>query len=63
MDKQPTYSEAIAEIESIVESFGSGQMDVDTLAAKVKRATELIALCKKRLTKAEGEVAEILKQE
>ena len=35
-------------------------MDVDTLAAEVKRATELIASCKERLRKAEEEVNKIL---
>ena len=43
--------------------FASGQMDVDSLAANVKRATELIAVCKKRLSKAEKDVAKILKTE
>ena len=36
------------------------QMDVDSLAAEVKRATELIAGCKSRLRKAEEEVSKIL---
>ena len=33
---------------------------MDTLAAEVKRATELIASCKERLRKAEEEVNKIL---
>lgn len=61
--KQPSYGEAIAEVEAIVGKLSSGETDVDTLAAQVKRATELIALCKKRLAKAETDVAEILKTE
>ena len=39
---------------------GSEEMDVDSLAAEVKRATELIASCKARLHKAEEEVSKIL---
>jgi exodeoxyribonuclease VII small subunit len=61
MEKQPkSYSEAIAEVETILARFGDGTLDVDTLAAQVKRATELIAWCKQRLTKAEKDVAEAL---
>ena len=40
------YAEAIAEIEKILARFRSEEMDVDSLAAEVKRATELIASCK-----------------
>ena len=43
------YSDAIREIEQILEKFRSEQLDVDTLATEVKRATELIAACKSRL--------------
>jgi len=41
--KEPAYAEAIAEIEKILARFRSEEMDVDSLAAEVKRATELIA--------------------
>ncbi len=64
MEKQPkSYSEAIAEVEKILARFGDGSLDVDTLAAEVKRATELIAWCKLRLEKAEKEVGEVLSEE
>ena len=56
--KEPAYAEAIAEIEKILARFRSE--DVDSLAAEVKRATELIASCKARLHKAEEEVSKIL---
>ena len=57
--KQITYTEALGEIEQILERFRSDQMDVDTLAQEVKRATELITLCKERLTKVEKEVQQL----
>jgi exodeoxyribonuclease VII small subunit len=50
----------MAEVEQILARFNTQQMDVDTLAAEVKRATELIAQCKERLLRAEREVAEVL---
>ena len=54
------YTEAIAEIEKILARLRNEEMDVDSLAAEVKRATELIAGCKSRLRKAEEEVSKIL---
>lgn len=57
------YSEAIAEIETILEKFNSEEFDVDVLAEYVKRATELIKLCKEKLRKAEEDVSAILKEE
>lgn len=47
--EEPSYTEALAEIERILGRFRNEEMDVDTLAAEVKRATELIALCKARV--------------
>ena len=58
--KEPAYAEAIAEIEKILASDVYKRQDVDSLAAEVKRATELIASCKARLHKAEEEVSKIL---
>ena len=57
------YTEAIEEVERILAKMDSRQMDVDALAAEVKRAAELIAQCKKRLYKAEKDVAEVLADE
>lgn len=58
--QEVSYAEAMAEVEQILARFNTQQMDVDTLAAEVKRATELIAQCKERLVRAEREVAEVL---
>ena len=55
-----TYSEAIAQIEEIVHKFNSEKFDVDTLASEVKKATDLIAICKSKLLKAEKDVNKIL---
>lgn len=64
MEKKKTgYAEAIREIELILEKFSNEELDVDTLAAEVKKATELIKICKQRLHKAETDVEEILRNE
>ncbi len=59
-EKRPTYTEALGEIEQILAKFRTEEMTVDTLAAEVKRASELIALCRERLHTAEEEVKKIL---
>ena len=54
------YGKMGREIEKILARLRNEEMDVDSLAAEVKRATELIASCRERLHKAETEVAKIL---
>jgi exodeoxyribonuclease VII small subunit len=56
------YSEAIAEVEAILARFASGELDVDTLAAQVKRSTELIGWCREKLARAEKDVAQALSE-
>lgn len=58
--KELTYAEAMAEIEKILGRLRSEEMNVDGLAAEVKRATELITSCKARLRKAEADVNKVL---
>ena len=55
-----TYASAIAELETIVEEIESGEVDVDVLAGKVKRASELIRFCNDRLKGTQTEVNKIL---
>ena len=60
MENKVTYAEAMAEIEKILAKFRSEEMSVDDLAADVRRATELIELCRQRLHKAEEDVKKVL---
>ena len=57
-----TYKEAITEIEQILKSLREEQNSVDTLAERVARATELIALCRAKLRKAEADVNKIIEE-
>lgn len=59
-NKEIAYAEAMAEVEQILGRLRNEEMDVDSLAREVKRATELIALCKERLHKADAEVKKML---
>lgn len=62
-NREISYSEAMAEVEQILASLGDGAINIDTLSERVKRASELISLCRTRLRKAEDEVAALLGEE
>jgi exodeoxyribonuclease VII small subunit len=58
--KELSYSGAMAELEEIVASIESEDVDVDVLAEKMKRAAVLIKFCKDRLKNTEEEVKKIV---
>lgn len=51
-----TYSQALTEIEKIVQIIESQEVDVDDLTDKVKRASELIIFCRNKLRGTEEEI-------
>jgi exodeoxyribonuclease VII small subunit len=55
-----TYSSAITELEEIVKDIESGDIDIDVLTEKVKRASELIVFCKTRLRNTQKAVEKTL---
>ena len=57
-----TYKEAIAEIEQILKSLREEQNSIDTLSERVARVTELIAICREKLRKAEADVNNVLEE-
>jgi exodeoxyribonuclease VII small subunit len=57
-----SYKEAYTELENIVHQIDSDELDVDELSDKVKRATELLTFCRKKLLTTEQEIEEILKK-
>ena len=57
--KEISYNDAMAEIETILAALREENTDVDTLTAKVKRASELIELCKAKLRKTEDEIEKL----
>jgi len=60
MDKPYTYTDAFDELQTIVSEIEQGEISVDELSEKVKRATLLITACKAKLTATEAEVNKIL---
>jgi exodeoxyribonuclease VII small subunit len=61
MSNNTSYTDAFDELQIIVTEIESGEISVDELSDKVKRATELIRICKTKLTTTEENVNKILK--
>ncbi|MEO8087516.1 MAG: exodeoxyribonuclease VII small subunit [Bacteroidota bacterium] len=62
MSKQINYTDAFEELQAIVTEIEQGEISVDELSQKVKRASELIKICKLKLTTTEEDVNKILKE-
>lgn len=62
MEEKETYQAAFEELEAIVNEIEKGEISVDELSEKVKRAAKLIKICKNKLTSTEEDVNEILKE-
>jgi exodeoxyribonuclease VII small subunit len=62
MSDLPNYTQAFEELQKIVNEIENGRISVDELSDKVKRATELIIICKTKLTTTEENVNKILRE-
>lgn len=60
--KDLTYSQAIAELEEILRNMQSDNCDIDRLTLYTRRASELLAECRRRLMVTDSELREILKK-
>ncbi len=54
-----SYAQAATELDSILRDLESGNLDVDLLAAKVRRASELIEICRSKVQSARAEIHSI----
>ena len=62
MSEEITYTAAFEELQLIVQEIEEGGLSVDELSIKVKRAAQLIKICKSKLTSTEEDVNQILKE-
>lgn len=60
MEEELTYIAATAELDRILAELRSDRCDIDTLAARTRRAVELLRFCRSRLTATEDELRGIL---
>ena len=62
MSENINYTEAFAELQGIVFEIEQGEISVDELSEKVKKAAQLIKICKSKLATTEEDVNKILKE-
>ena len=62
METSLTYESAYEELRQITAEIERETVSVDVLAARVKRASELIAYCQNKLRSTENEVNSIIQQ-
>ncbi len=62
MKNNITYTDAFNELQAIVAEIEEGEISVDELSNKVKRAADLIRICKAKLTTTEEDVNKIIKE-
>jgi exodeoxyribonuclease VII small subunit len=58
--KELNYALAFEELQKIVSEMETGDISIDELSIKVKRAAELIQICKRKLKSTELDVQKIL---
>jgi exodeoxyribonuclease VII small subunit len=56
----PGYAEAMTELEEILDELEGDHLDVDVLAERVRRASELLTTCRDRIARAQADVDKIV---
>ncbi|MEY3619123.1 MAG: exodeoxyribonuclease small subunit [Actinomycetota bacterium] len=59
-DDEIGYAEALAELERILAELERADVDVDVLATRVQRASELIKLCRDRIGNARTRIEDVV---
>ena len=62
MKQEIKYEAAFAELQAIVRRMENDELDIDQMSEQLKRAQNLIKLCKEKLTKAEEDIQKILSE-
>ncbi len=62
METGLTYDSAFAELQKLVRQIENEDIQLDTLAAKVKEANELIRYCESKLRIIESDVSDVKQQ-
>jgi exodeoxyribonuclease VII small subunit len=59
-DATLTFRQAMAELEDILQRIEGEEIDIDQLAQELRRAAQLLDLCRGKIRKAEVEVTQIV---
>ena len=60
LGKNLSFSEAVNEVEDILARLEQDDVDIDKLGEEVRRAVELIKVCREKLEKTDGEVRQMV---
>ncbi|MCH5302638.1 MAG: exodeoxyribonuclease VII small subunit [Prevotella sp.] len=60
MKTEMKYEAALAELQTIVRKMENDELDIDQMSEQLKRAQQLLKLCKDKLTKTDEEIKKIL---
>ena len=63
MKKAMKYEEAMKQLEQIVSKMENDELDIDQMSEQLKKAQQLIKLCKDKLVKTDKEIQKILSEE
>jgi len=58
--KKVSFGEAVEEVEAILARLEAEEIDIDDLSREVKRAVELLKICREKLEKTDSEVRELV---
>ena len=58
--KKLSFGEAVGEVEEILARLEGEEIDIDDLGQEVKRAVELIQVCREKLARTDREVRELV---
>ena len=60
MSKEIKYEAAFAELQTIVRKMENDELDIDQMSDQLKKAQELIKICRDKLTKTDEEIQKLL---
>jgi exodeoxyribonuclease VII small subunit len=63
MKEELKYEQAYQELQTIVHRMENDELDIDQMSEQLKRAQQLIKLCKDKLTKTYEEIKKILAEQ
>lgn len=58
-EETPGYASALGELDSILRELEGSDVDVDHLADRVARASDLIALCREKISTAQTRIEQV----
>ncbi|WP_314698636.1 exodeoxyribonuclease VII small subunit [uncultured Prevotella sp.] len=61
--KEVKYEEAVRQLEEIVVKMERGELDIDSMATQLKKAQELVKLCKQKLKHTDDEIKKLLENQ